>query len=144
MQFSFSTVWAYGYLLYDGGVVVEKTVLIIDDDEKLSKMLAFLFMAKGFKVESANSGSAAFEVLERIKPSVLILDVMVPGMDGFEVCEKVKDDPSLKGIPVIILSALSSDKNREKSISLGAYAYFEKPFKSAELVSKAVEAIEAA
>ena len=121
---------------------MEKIVLIIDDDEKLSKMLAFLFMAKGFKVESANSGPAAFKVLERVKPSIVILDIMMPEMDGFEVCEKVKDDPILKDIPVIILSALSSEQNREKSISLGAYAYFEKPFKSTELVSKAVEAIE--
>ena len=121
---------------------MEKNVLIIDDDEKLSKMLAFLFMAKGFKVESANSGPAAFKVLERIKPSIVILDVMMPEMDGFEVCEKVKGDPILKDIPVIILSALSSEQNREKSVSLGAYAYFEKPFKSAELVSTAVEAIE--
>ena len=121
---------------------MEKIVLIVDDDEKLSKMLAFLFMAKGFKVESANSGPAAFEVLERIKPSIVILDIMMPGMDGFEVCEKVKGDPILKDIPVIILSALSSEENREKSVSLGAYAYFEKPFKSAELVSRAVEAIE--
>ncbi len=120
---------------------MEKVVLIIDDDEKLSKMLAFLFMAKGFKVESANSGPAAFEVLDRIKPSVVILDIMMPEMDGFEVCEKVKGDPVLKDIPVIILSALSSEQNREKSVSLGAYAYFEKPFKSAELVSTAVEAI---
>ena len=121
---------------------MEKIVLIVDDDEKLSKMLAFLFMAKGFKVESANSGPAAFEVLERIKPSIVILDIMMPVMDGFEVCEKVKGDPILKDIPVIILSALSSEQNREKSVSLGAYAYFEKPFKSAELVSRAVEAIE--
>ena len=121
---------------------MEKTVLIIDDDEKLSKMLAFLFMAKGFKVESANGGPAAFKTLERVKPSVVILDVMMPGMDGFEVVEKVKEDPLLKDIPVIMLSALSSAQNREKSISLGAYAYFEKPFKSTELVSKVVEAIE--
>lgn len=116
--------------------------MIVDDDEKLSKMLAFLFMAKGFKVECANSGSAAFEVLERIKPSILVLDIMMPGMDGFEVCQKVKDDPTLKDTPIIILSALSSTGNREKSISLGAYAYFEKPFKSSDLVSKVMEAIE--
>ena len=121
---------------------MEKIVLIIDDDEKLSKMLAFLFMEKEIKDEYGNSGPAAFKVLERVKPSIVILDVMMPEMDGFEVCEKVKDDPILKDIPVIILSALSSEQNREKSISLGAYAYFEKPFKSTELVSKAVEAIE--
>lgn len=126
------------------GGTVEKIILIIDDDEKLSKMLGFLFMAKGFKVEYADNGAAAFKTLERIKPSIVILDIMMPGMDGFEVCKKVKEDPALKEIPVIILSALSSETNKEKSLSLGAYAYFEKPFKSSELVSKAVEAIGAA
>ena len=121
---------------------MEKTILIVDDDEKLSKMLGFLFMAKGFNVEYADSGAAAFKVLDSVRPSIVILDIMMPGMDGFEVCEKIKENPSLKKIPVIILSALSSETNREKSLSLGAYAYFEKPFKSMELVSKAIEAIE--
>ncbi len=120
---------------------MEKTILIIDDDEKLSKMLGFLFMAKGFKVEYARDGSSALDLLRRIKPNVIILDIMMTGMDGFEVCEKIKDDSSLKEIPVIVLSALPSVKNQEKMLALGAYDYFKKPFKSSDLVEKALEAI---
>ena len=122
---------------------MEKTVLIIDDDEKLSKMLGFLFMAKSFKVESADGGNAALEKLKTLKPDIIILDLMMPGMDGFEVCRVIKDTPALKETPVIVLSALPSSKNREKVSELGAYDYFEKPFKSSDLVAKAIEAIEA-
>ena len=120
---------------------MEKQVLIIDDDEKLSKMLGFLFTAKGFKVEYAESGSEAFDVLGRLTPDVIILDIMMPGMDGFEVCEKIKEDSKLRDIPVIALSALPSSQSKEKIVSLGAYAYFEKQFKSQDLVAKAMEAL---
>lgn len=120
---------------------MEKSVLIVDDEEKLSKMLGFLFMAKGFKVEYARDGSSALDLLRRIKPNVIILDIMMPGIDGFEVCEKIKDDSSLKEIPVIVLSALPSMQSKEKILALGAYDYFEKPFRSSDLVEKALEAV---
>ncbi len=120
---------------------MEKTILIIDDDDKLSKMLGFLFMAKGFKVDYAKSGDEAIGLLNTIKPAIIILDIMMPGMDGFEVCRRCKEDPDLKDIPVIVLSALPSSQSREKILSIGAYHYFEKPFKSADLVEKALEAL---
>ena len=119
-----------------------KTVLIIDDDVKLSKMLGFLFMAKRFAVEHATSGGAAFDILNRTKPDLIILDIMMPGMDGFEVCRKFKEKEAIKDIPVIMLSALPSPQNKEKSIELGAFSYFEKPFKSVDLIACAMEALE--
>lgn len=121
---------------------MEKIILIIDDDEKLSKMLGFLFTAKGFKVEYAKSGGEAFDILNRIRPNVIILDIMMPGMDGFEVCRKFKEKEDIKNIPIIMLSALPSAQNRDRSLELGAYSYFEKPFKSMDLVAKAIEALE--
>lgn len=120
---------------------MEKIILIIDDDEKLSKMLGFLFTAKEFKVEYAKNGVEAFDILDRVKPGVIILDIMMPGMDGFEICRKFKEMEEIKNIPVIMLSALPSAQNREKSLSLGAYSYFEKPFKSMDLVASAIEAL---
>lgn len=120
---------------------MDNLVLIVDDDEKLSKMLGFLFMAKGFKVEYARNGSSALDLLERIKPNVIILDIMMPGMDGFEVCERIKEDSSLNEIPVIVLSALPSIQSKKKILALGAYDYFEKPFKSSDLIEKALEAV---
>jgi len=121
---------------------MEKTVLIVDDDDKLSKMLGFLFMAKGFKAEYARNGGDALDKLKGIKPGVIILDIMMPGMDGYEVCRKIKEDPATKDIPIIALSALSETQGKEDMISLGAYYYFEKPFKSSDLVEKAIEALE--
>ena len=120
---------------------MNEQILIIDDDEKFSKMLRFLFMAKSFKVEYVSSGKEALELLEEVKPDLIILDIMMPDMDGFEVCERIKSATLLKSIPIIILSALASSQNRDKAVALGAYDYFEKPFKSADLVSKAIEAM---
>lgn len=127
---------------YAKGLPMTKTILIVDDDEKLSKMLSFLFMAKGFTVDHAKNGNHAFEKLNQNRPDAVILDLMMPGIDGFEVCKKIKGDKKLKDIPVIVLSALPSAENKGKASALGAYAYFEKPFKSSDLVSKTLEAIE--
>lgn len=120
---------------------MEKSVLIVDDDEKLIKMLGFLFMSKGFNVEKATDGQEAIDLLKNLKPDVIILDLMMPGIDGFEVCRIIKEDPFLKDTPIIVLSALSLSENREKLSALGAYDYFEKPFKSSDLVAKALEAM---
>jgi len=124
------------------GETKERYVLLVDDDGHLAKMLTFLFMANGFKMESAKNGIDGLEVLKIIKPEAIILDIMMPVMNGFEFLGKIKEDASLKSIPVIVLSALPSTDNQEKALSLGAYDYMVKPFKSSELIKKTLEAIE--
>ena len=121
----------------------ERHILLVDDDGHLAKMLTFLFMANGFKLENAQNGLDALEVLKRIKPEAIILDIMMPVMNGFEFLKQVKEDTALKDLPVIVLSALPSTNNQEKVLSLGAYDYIVKPFKSSELIKKTIEAIEA-
>ena len=106
-------------------------------------MLTFLFMANGFKLEIAKNGIDGLEALKRIKPEAVILDNMMPVMNGFEFLGKIKEVASLIDIPVIVLSALPSTDNQEKALSLGAYDYMVKPFKSSELIQKTLEAIEA-
>ena len=120
----------------------EKLVLIVDDDDKLVKMLEFLFLAKGFIVQSAENGIDALEKLKTNMPDVIILDVMMPKMDGPEFLKEIKADALMKEVPVIVLSALGFDRSKPHLLSLGAYAYLEKPFKSSELVNKTIEAIE--
>lgn len=120
----------------------EKLVLIVDDDDKLVKMLQFLFVAKGFKVQSAENGIDALEKLKTNMPDVIILDIMMPEMDGREFLKEIKADALMKEVPVVVLTAIGFDGSKPQLLSLGAYAYFEKPFKSAELVSKTIEAIE--
>jgi len=121
----------------------ERHILLVDDDGHLAKMLTFLFMAKGFNLENAQNGLDALEVLKRIKPEAIILDIMMPVMNGFEFLKQIKEDNTLKDLPVIVLSALPPVDNQEKALSLGAYDYIVKPFKSSELIKKTMEAIEA-
>ena len=120
----------------------EKNVLLVDDDKNLRKMLIFLFMSKGIKVEVSENGLDALEFLKRTTPDVIILDLMMPVMDGFEFLNAIKKDALLSELPVIVLSALPSSKNREKALSMGIYDYFDKPFKSSELANRTLEAIE--
>ena len=121
----------------------ERHILLVDDDGHLTKMLTFLFIANGFKLVSAQNGLDGLEVLKKIKPEAIILDIMMPVMNGFEFLKQIKEDAALKNLPVIVLSALPSINNQEKVLSLGAYDYFVKPFKSSELIKKTIEAIEA-
>jgi len=119
----------------------KKTVLIVDDDKHLMKLLTFLFVGNGFIVKSAENGLAALDVLNKCTPDAIILDLMMPGMDGYEFLSRIKEDYRLKDIKVIVLSALTESAAKEKVLSMGAYDYFEKPFKSTVLVKKTVEAI---
>ncbi len=120
----------------------KKAILIVEDDGKLSKMLSFLFAAKGFDAHIATSGKEAFETLKGWVPNIILLDLMMPEMNGFEVCEKLKNDDKLKDIPVIILSALTEEKHKQRVMALGATDYFCKPFTSTTLVNRVIEVLE--
>lgn len=125
------------------GKAEERTILLVDDDGHLTKMLTFLFIANGFKLEASKNGLDALDTLKKITPEAIILDIMMPVMNGFEFLKRIKENITLKGLPVIVLSALPSAHNRERALSLGAYDYIVKPFKSSELINKTIEAIEA-
>ena len=120
----------------------DKLVLIVDDDDKLTKMLQFLFVTKGFVVKSAKNGIDALEKLKENIPDVIILDIMMPKMDGFEFIKKIKTDTLMKEVPVVVLTAVRFNESKTQLLSLSAYDLFEKPFKSSELVNREFEAIE--
>lgn len=122
-----------------------KKILIIDDDLRHDKMMSYLLLSKGFEVEYALSGQEALDklkVMESEKPDVILMDVMMPSMDGFETFSEIKKDISLKGIPVIMLTALSDPKNMDKAKSIGAVDYIEKPFSPSDVISRIKKAIE--
>ena len=118
-----------------------KKILVIDDDDKIRKMLTFLFLAKGFDVDSAENGLKALEVAEELVPDVIIVDLMMPVMDGFEFCKRIRERALFKSVPLIVLSALTASEYREKIGPLDVYACIEKPFRSADIVQKAEEAL---
>ena len=120
----------------------DKKILIIDDDLRMDRMLTFLFESQGFAVKFSETGKNAIEILKEFKPDVVLLDLLMPEMDGFEVCERIKKEPDLCHIPVIVLSALPQLAHKERAYSLGACEYIEKPFVSIKLVNRVNEIIE--
>lgn len=118
-----------------------KKILIIDDDLRMDRMLTFLFDSQGFIVKFSERGRDAFELLNDYRPDVILLDLLIPEMDGFEICDKIKKDPLLKNIPVIVLSALPSHAHKDRALSLGACDYIEKPFVAVDLLNKVKEVV---
>jgi DNA-binding response OmpR family regulator len=108
-------------------------ILIIDDDPELGAMLAQLLTAEGFSAEQAASGAAALEHLAARPVDLLILDIMMPGMDGLEVLKEVR---ATNPIPVLMLTARGDDHDRVHGLELGADDYLAKPFNARELVAR--------
>ncbi len=122
----------------------DKTILIVEDDESQTNLLRSLFLAKRFSVDFASNGIVALEILKEKISHAIILDIMMPKMDGYTFLEKIKENALLKNVPAIVLSALPSSENRRKALSLGAYDYVEKPFAPSMLTNKTIEAIKEA
>ncbi|OGZ18000.1 MAG: hypothetical protein A2494_01870 [Candidatus Lloydbacteria bacterium RIFOXYC12_FULL_46_25] len=102
------------------------TILLVENDTFLNKILVYELVQQNFDVILADNGEAAFERLAERKPDIMILDLMLPVKDGFEVLEEMKSTEVFKDIPVIVLSALSKDENLERALALGAVGYFVK------------------
>ena len=113
-----------------------KTVLVVEDKASLTQMLQFLFLSKGLSVQIAFNGKEALDKASSIVPSLILLDIMMPQMDGFEVLEKLKQDPATSNIPVIMLTARKSREDMQRARDLGAVEYITKPFKAVEVVDK--------
>jgi DNA-binding response OmpR family regulator len=111
----------------------QKKVLIIDDDPGTCGLLTYLFCLNGYNATNANSGREALTLAELIEPDLIILDVMMPGMDGWEVMQQLKDSNK---IPVIFISAMDTGKARERSLELGGKEFIGKPFNLKELIRK--------
>ncbi len=120
---------------------LKKTALIVEDSKALANMLSYLFMSRGIEVKPAKNGVEAMKSLKESVPDIIITDLMMPEMDGFELCEAVKKDAELKHIPLIVVSALSTTNNKEQLLALGADDYLQKPFGPAELIASAEKAL---
>ncbi len=105
-----------------------KAVMIVDDSEAIRKFLVFALRAQGFSVVVARDGMDALEKLSQNKVDLVITDLNMPNMDGFEFLRALREDHEYFEVPVIILSSLSSDQDVEMGLSLGANSYLIKPF----------------
>lgn len=109
-------------------------VLLVDDDPVIVRLLQVNFRLEGFEIESASSGEAALQRIAESLPDVIVLDVMMPGIDGWAVYAKIKQDPVAKDVPVVFLSALAQDEDLRHGYALGVDEYVTKPFDPAQLL----------
>ncbi len=116
-----------------------KKILIVDDEPFILKSLSFVLMKEGFQIETANNGLEAMEKIQKNKPDIVFLDIMMPKKNGMEVCEWIREDPVLKSIYVIILTAKGQELDREKGFSIGADEYMTKPFSPSSVVKRLKE-----
>ncbi|MDD5626092.1 MAG: response regulator [Patescibacteria group bacterium] len=104
----------------------KKTVLIVEDDEILLRVLYLSFHKGEYTIASASDGETALKMTERLKPDIVLLDLLLPKMNGFDYLRSIKANPELKNIPVIVLSNLGDKDSVEKAKALGAEDYFVK------------------
>ena len=111
-------------------------VLIVDDEPDILLSLQFLMKKAGYDVRTAKDGEQALAEVAREKPDIVLLDVMMPKLDGFSVCQRIKSDPALAGVRVVMLTARGRDVEREKGLSLGADDYITKPFSTKDAIDR--------
>jgi DNA-binding response OmpR family regulator len=109
-------------------------ILIVDDEPSITIPLKFLMEQNQFEVMVVYSGEEALAAIDDFKPDLVLLDVMLPTVDGFQVCQNLKSDPRRKTIKVVFLSAMTRDMDIAKGNTLGADAYITKPFSNADVV----------
>ena len=113
-----------------------KKILIVEDSETIREMVAYRLTESGYDVETASDGKEGLRKIKEVKPDLVVLDIRMPGMDGFEVCEKAKADPAIKHIPILFLTTATQKADYEKGRECGADGYVTKPYEGTGLVDE--------
>jgi len=108
--------------------MVTPLILVVDDDRHIARLLGHMLLHTGYRVEIVHDGEQALAQLRRLHPSIMFLDVMMPTMDGFQVCEQLRRDPAIADTYVIMLTALGQKLDRDRAAKSGADEYLVKPF----------------
>ncbi len=116
-----------------------RTVLVVEDEPNIVESLSFLMKKAGFVVRVARDGDAAMRTIEREIPDLVLLDIMMPRRDGYEVCRAIRANPDWQDVRIIMLSAKGREIDRRKGLELGADDYITKPFSTREIVARVHE-----
>lgn len=111
-------------------------VLVADDEPAIVMSLDFLIRKAGYELYIARNGEEALELAQSVRPDVAVLDIMMPGMDGFEVCARIKSNPDTRHVKVIFLSAKNRKEDIQRGYALGAEDYITKPFSTKHLMDR--------
>jgi two-component system phosphate regulon response regulator PhoB len=112
------------------------TIFVVEDEEDIARLISHNLQAAGFEVQSFVSGASVLTEAMREKPALFLLDVMLPGTDGFELCRHIRQTPALSSTPIIFLTAKTAESDRIKGLELGGDDYITKPFSPRELVAR--------
>jgi CheY-like chemotaxis protein len=109
-------------------------ILVVDDDRVIQQLLVVNLELEGYEVDVASDGEQALERVKAGRPALVLLDIMMPKLDGWEVCRRIKQDPDLKDTPIIFLSARAQEMDVRRGYATGVDAYLTKPFDPVELL----------
>jgi DNA-binding response OmpR family regulator len=115
---------------------VAKSILVVEDEPNIVLSLQFLMKKAGFDVRVARDGEEALAEVSQRAPDLILLDVMIPKRDGYDVCQTIRADPALRDVYIIMLTAKGREVDREKGLALGANDYVTKPFSTRDLTEK--------
>lgn len=111
-----------------------KSILVVDDDPPINELVRLVLEGRGYAINAVSDGKAALEALVQRKPDLVVLDVMIPKINGFDVCRFIKENDGLRDIKVVMLSAKTLDVDRLRAKGFGADAYLTKPLRLADLL----------
>lgn len=112
----------------------KQKILVVEDEESLLKLESILLTSKGYEVQGVTTGQEALDAISGNPPDLVLLDIMLPEMDGFEVCRRIKENPKTRDLPVVMLTAKKSREDMARGQEVGADWYITKPFKSANVI----------
>jgi DNA-binding response OmpR family regulator len=110
-------------------------VLLVDDEPILLRLIQVNMRLEGFEVVACSTGEDALRSAQETVPDAVVLDVLLPGIDGFEVCRRLRAEPATAAVPIVMVTAQAQDEDRERGYALGVHEYVTKPFEPAELVA---------
>ena len=116
--------------------MANEKILVVDDEEHIAELISYNLSSNGYKVITANNGIDAVKVAIEEKPSLILLDLMIPGKDGYDVCKEVRSNNEIRNTPIIMLTAKSEELDKILGLELGADDYITKPFSVRELLAR--------
>lgn len=115
---------------------MSETILVVDDNEDTLKIVGKILAVERYRVKTAKDGQEALRSIDNETPALILLDIMIPKIDGFEVCRTIRGNPLLDHIPILIISARIDDAAQQKASALGANGYLVKPIIPADILQK--------
>jgi two-component system alkaline phosphatase synthesis response regulator PhoP len=115
---------------------MQKTILVVDDEQDIVDLISYNLSKEGYEVATASNGADAVMLAQRLRPDLVILDIMMPGLDGFEVCRTLRQDPSLQTTAIVFLTAKAGEIDQILGLELGADDYIQKPISPRVLLAR--------